>query len=63
VCVKRARVCNAPGASSAGFAALLTFPGLGFFERSPLATRGGPLDKVVAGIDPATIATLVRLIS
>jgi len=58
-----ARVCGAPRTESAGFAALLTFPGLGFLEKSLLATPGGPMDKVVAGINPATIASLVRPIS
>jgi hypothetical protein len=58
-----ARIRGATRADSAGFAALLTFPELGFFEKSLLATSGGPMDKVVAGINPATIATLVRPIS
>ena len=46
-------------ADSAGFAALLTFPGMGFVEKSLLATRGDRLDKVVAGLNPATQTTLV----
>jgi hypothetical protein len=43
----------------AGFAALLTFPGMGFLEKPLLATRGYELYKVVAGINPATDATQV----
>jgi hypothetical protein len=50
------RVCIAPSANSAGFAALLTFPGMGFREKPLLATHGGKSDKGVAGASPATSA-------
>jgi len=42
----------------AGFAALLTFPGMNFLEPPLLATLCDKLFKVVAGVNPATNATL-----
>ncbi len=48
-----------PSTISAGFAALLTFPGMRFLKQSLPTTSGSGMDKVVAGINPATMATLV----
>ncbi len=57
--IRSTAVCIAPSANSAGFAALLTFPGMGFCEKPLLATHGGKLDKGVAGASPATSAMQV----